>query len=421
MKPESHRDIFEENLTRLLQAATGRENTPFQERLARTVGHAVDAQRRAARGRWLWWGFPAAIAAAAVVALAWVLSYPQTQEIDWVEPLYGAVEIVHGASPRPVAASTPVHAGESIRTLSGSKARVLAHDGSKLVLMPRTTLQTAAEKKGTTFKLREGTVTVEAAKQQAGRRFAVETPGARVRALGTVFDVRLVQKPDGIRQTRVGVTSGVVELESGGNKMLLGANTEGLADEGHAPQRRLADSDLEAVLQLLRRTTELAQQLGKRAGSPGIVQFRNADVAVLWTVVCEGAWRPAEDGTYTLRLKSPAAQARLFTLEGLEVSVRRQGRDLTIDRSALSPGGPEDARFILQLQEVRGIVQVESGGMVRFTRPAGAGDVVTLLQFRLPNRANLEHIAPAPVETAATSERAVLTVVANIDGLEVWE
>jgi hypothetical protein len=421
MTPESPRDIFEENLERLLQTAAGQEHSDFQERLARAVRQEVDARRRATRKRLLWWGWPPAVAAAAVLALTWGLRQPQIESFDWLQPVYGAVEVVDGSCPRPVATSEPVHAGQSIRTLSGSKAQILAHDGSKVVVLPRTALEITDGKKGPAFKLQEGAITIEAAKQPEGRRFAVETPGACIRTLGTVFEVRLVQRPDGTRQTRVDVTSGLVELESAGDKVLLGPNTEGLAEEGRPPERQLADSDLNTLLRLDLRTAELARQLGKKAGSPAIMEFRNAEVALLWTLVSVRHGRPTDKGAYTLRLKSPAAQARLFTLDGLEVPVRRQGRDLEIDGSALSPGLSTDTRLILQLQEVRGMLRVENGEMVHFVRPAGAGDVVTLLQFRLPSRAHLAHLVPEPIEVTTTSNGTALTVAANVEGLEVWE
>jgi len=290
-----------------------------------------------------------------------------------------------------------------------------------VVVLPRTALQVTDGRRGPALKLEEGTITIEAATQHDGRRFAVETPGVRIRTLGTVFEVRLVQRPDGTRQTRVDVTSGLVELESAGDKVLLGANTEGLAEEGRPPERQLADADLNALLGLDRQTVELAQRLGQKPGLPAILQVRHAEVAALWTMVSAGAWRPAGNEKYVLHLKSPAAQARLFTLDGREVPVCRQGRDLEIDRSAVSPGLPTDTQLILQLQEVKGILRVENGEMVRFVRPASAGNVVTLFQFRLPGQTQIAHVVPEPQEITTTSNRTILTVAANVESLEVWE
>jgi ferric-dicitrate binding protein FerR (iron transport regulator) len=420
MNPESDRDIFEENLQRLLQAGAREECSDFQERLVRVVRQEVSVQRRAGRKILLWAGLPATAAAAAVLVLAWVLLNPAAQSIDWVQPLYGGVEIIGGAAARPVAASEPVRTGQSIRTLSGSKAQLLMQDGSRLTVMPRSTVQITDGKKGSTFKLQAGTVNIEAAKQRRGRALAVETtPGARVRTLGTVFNVRLVKRPDGTRQTRVGVTSGLVEFESGGNKVLLGAHTEGVADEGQTPRKHLADSDLDEVLRLLDKTATLAGQLGKAAGAPCILELQDASTVAVWTVVSLDKFQKAEK--YSLRLKSPAAKARLFTLDGLEIPVGQQGRDLTIDSSAVSPGLSTDTRLILQLQEVKGILRAENGEVVRFARPAGPSDAVTLFQFRLPGQARIEHVTPEPIETTTMLDRTVITIAVNVQGLEVWD
>ena len=421
MKPESHQDIFEENLERLLQAAAGEQNAPFQERLGRAVRKEVGEQRHATRRSLFLRGFPAAVAAAAVLALTWVLLNPKSESADWLRLMYGAVEIVDGDSSKLVMTSEPVRTGQSVRTLSGSKAQILMNDGSKLMVMPRTVLQITDGRRGSTFKLQEGTVSIEAARQRRGRVLAIETPGARIRTLGTVFEVRLVKRPDGTRQTRVGVTSGMVELESGGDKVLLGAQTEGYAEEGRSPQRHLANADLDEMLRLLHKNAELAQQLGKKAGSPYIFEVQGAGTTAIWTAARLSDFRQAENGEYSLRLKSPASQARLFTLDGIEVPVRSQGRDLQIDGSAVSPALSTDTRLILELREVRGILRVENGGVVRFTRPTGASDVITLLQFRLPGQASIEHIAPEPIEVNTTPNRMTITVAANVQGLEVWE
>jgi hypothetical protein len=421
MKSESDKNIFEENLQRLLQAAAGEENSDFQERLARTVRKEVKEQRGVGRGKLLRAGFPGAVAAAAVLALTWVLLHPPAKSVDWVQPIYGIVEFVDGASSRPVAMSEPVHTGQSVRTLSGSKAQLLMKDGSRLVVMPRSALQITDRKKGSTFRLLQGTVNIEAAKQRRGRALAVETPGARVRTLGTVFGVRLVRKPDGTRQTRVGVTSGLVELESGGDKVLLGAHTEGVADEGQTPRRHLVNADLDEVLRLSDKTAALAQQLGKEEGSPCILELEDASTVTVWTVVRFGTLRKTENGGYVLRLKSPAAKAQLFTLDGREIPVGRQGRDLTIGSSAVSPGLPTDTRLILHLQEVKGILRAENGEVVRFARPAAASDAVALFQFRLPSQARIEHVTPEPMETTSMLDRTVITIVVNVQGLEVWD
>jgi ferric-dicitrate binding protein FerR (iron transport regulator) len=422
MKSESDKNIFEENLQRLLQAAAGEENSDFQERLAGVLRKEVKEQRRADRERLFLKGLPTAVAAAAVIALVWVLLNPKAEGVDWLQPIYGAVEVVDGDSPRPVAASEPVRTGQSVRTLSGSKALILMKDGSKLTVLPRSAIQIADGRRGSAFKLQEGAINVEAAQQRRGRVLAIETtPGAWIRTLGTVFEVRLVKRPDGTQQTRVGVTSGLVELESGGDKVLLGARTEGYAEEGQSPRRHLANPRLDEMLRLLDKTAELARQGGTKPGRPYMFEVRDASTTSLWTVASLGEFGRARDGGYSLRLKSPAAQVRLFTLDGREIPVSCQGRDVKIDKSAVSPGLPADTRFILHFQEVRGILRVEDKGVIRFAKPVGALDTLTLLRFRLPGRVRVERISPEPIETTTMPNRTVLTVAAHVQGLEVWE
>jgi ferric-dicitrate binding protein FerR (iron transport regulator) len=421
MKSEFDKNIFEENLQRLLQAAAGEENPDFQERLVRAVHKEVKEQRRVSRRRLLWGGFPATVAAAAVLALTWVLLHPRAEGVDWLQPIYGVVEVGDGGSAKPVAVSEPVRTGQSVRTLSGSKAQVLMKDGSKLTVLPRSAIQIADGRRGPTFKLQEGSVNIEAAKQRHGRVLAIETPGAWIRTLGTVFDVRLVKKPDGTRQTRVGVTSGLVELESGGDKVLLGTHTEGYAEEGQSPRRHLANPELDEMLRLLDKTAELARQGGTKPGRPYMFEVRDASTTALWTVASLGEFGQTQDGGYSLRLKSPVARVRLFTLDGREIPVSCQGRDVKIDNSAVSPGLSTDTRFILHFQEVRGILRVEDKGVIRFAKPVGAPDILTLLQFRLPGRVRVERISPEPIETTTMPNRTVLTVAAHVQGLEVWE
>jgi len=234
--------------------------------------------------------------------------------------------------------------------------------------------------------------------------------------------VRLVKRPDGTRQTRVGVTSGLVELESGGDKVLLGARTEGYAEEGQSPRRHLANPELDEMLRLLDKTAELARQYGKKPGRrPYIFEVRDGSTTAIWTVASLGEFGQTRDGGYSLRLKSPVARVRLFTLDGREMPVSYQGRDLKIDGSAVSPGLSTDTRLILHLQEVKGILRVEDNGVIRFAQPVGASDAVTLLQFRLPGRARIERISPEPIETTTTADRTVLTLAVDVQGLEVWE
>ncbi len=420
MRPESDDKVFEENLRKLLAVAAEQKDLGFQETVWQTVRAEVRRQRFAARRRLVFGGLSAA-AAIVVCALGWLLLRPMAEPVGRVRAVYGWVELTEGSSARRIVGEEPLFARRRVRTLSGSRGEIQLEDGSRLLLEPRTIVQVADEGKGLRVRLRRGTVDVEAARQQRDRWLAVETPSSKVRALGTAFDVRLVRRPDGSGRTRVHVTSGTVELESGGEKILLPAHTEGVADEGKRPQRHLADLELNEILQLLDRTNELARQRNSRAGRPSVVHFKGGSTAAVWTLARLSDFELQDGTTYSLRLKCPAAKARVFTLEGQRVPTNSQGRELKIDRSTLDPALRPDTRLILELPEVTAVLQAESPGVVQFHRPAGPRGVVTLIQFHLPAAANIERISPTPIEVTVKLDRQIITVAAEVDALELWE
>ncbi len=420
MRPESDHKVLEENIRKLLAVAAEQKDLGFQETVWQVVRTEVGRQRFASRRKLVLGGLSAA-AAVVICALAWLLLGPATEPVGRVRAVYGWVELTEGDSARRIVGEEPFFAGQPVRTLSGSQGEIRLEDGSRLVLEPRTIVQVADEGRGFRVRLQRGTVDVEAAKQQRGRWLAVETPGSKVRALGTAFDVRLVRRPDGTGRTRVNVTSGTVELESGGGRILLSPNTEGVADEGERPQRHLADLELNGILQLLDKNNELARQRNSRAGRPSIVRFKGGSTAAVWTLAHISDFGPRDGTTYSLRLKCHASKARVFTFDGQRVPVSSQGRELKIDRLALDPALRRDTRLILELPEVTGVFQAESADGVQFRRPAGPRGVVTLIQFHLPAAANIESIFPTPVEVTTKLDRQVITVAADVDRLVLWE
>ncbi len=420
MESESHRDILDENLKRLL-AAAGKEDSAFQARLMDAVSAQVRKERFVIRRRRVFRGLCAATGIAAVLAIALSVVGLRIENVGQFQPLYGVAEVVDGGTSRTIAGGEPIRAGWSVRTLSGSKAAILLRDGSRLTLAPRTVVQMADGKRGPAVALKAGAVDVEAAKQQAGKKLVIETPGSRITTLGTTFSVQLGTKPDGTRRTRVGVTSGLVEFESGGQTVRLPARTEGVAEEGRSPEKRLASFELNEMLRLVRKNEELAGRLNKRAGSPAIIQCKDGSTAVIWAIIRLEDLGETGKGQRTLRLKSPAAGAKLFTLDGREISTEAEGRNLLVKASALGSGVSQDTGLILELRDVKGIFQTDDGGTTRLRLPPGAPDVVTLLQFHLPNEAKIERISPEPVERTRVLNRLAITIAAEIEGLEVFE
>jgi hypothetical protein len=416
MKPESHQDIFEENLRKLVAAAAGDRDSGFQDRLSRAVGGEVRRRRSVVRHRLFLGGFAAA--AALVVAVSLFMSTGNVAQVGQVHPIYGATELDGGGSVQKVLDDQQISPAQTIRTLSGSRAEVRMSDGSRLVLSPRTSLQARREKRGVRVSLQSGAVDVEVARQQGGRSFRVQTPGSQVKALGTAFEVRLASRPDGGGRTRVAVTSGTVELESGESSVLLPANTEGVADEGRAPERHLGSLELNELVSLLKRNEELARQTNKEPGQPCIVHFKGGSTAAIWTLIRLSNFKRSSAGTYSLRLVCPASKAKVFTLDGQSVPATGQGRNLSIAASNL--GVAADTDLILELPEVSGVFQAQSGGTIAFHRPVNPR-VVTLFQLHLPARANIGRISPEPVDTTRKLDRQVITIAANADRLQVWE
>jgi ferric-dicitrate binding protein FerR (iron transport regulator) len=419
MESESHRDILDENLKKLLGAAR-QEDSGFQAHLWDVVREEVRKERSAIWKRRVFRSLSAATGVAAVLAIVWSLVGLRAESVGQFQPLYGVAEVVDGGGSRTIVSGEPILAGCSIRTLSGSRAAILLRDGSRLTLAPRTTVQMAGGKRGPVVELTTGAVDVEAAKQHSGKKLVIETPGSRITTLGTVFTVQLSTKPDGTRKTRVGVTSGLVEFESGGQTVRLPARTEGLAEEGQSPEKRLVSFELNELLQLIRKNGELAARLNKREGSPAIIQCKDGSTAAIWTVIGFEDLRETGKGERTLRLKSPASKARLFTLDGREIPVEAQGRDLQVDASALDSGASQDTRLILELQDVKGVFRTD-GGITWLRLPPGTSDAVTLLQFHLPDGAKIERISPEPVERTRVLNRLAVTVAGEIEGLGVFE
>lgn len=419
MESEPRRDILDENLRKLLDAAR-EEDSGFQARLLNAVQREVRKERSSTLRKRIFAGLSAAAAMAAVLALTWFLVSPGPRSAGRLQSLYGKVEVADGQGTRVVASGEPILTGSSIRTLPGSKAQLQLTDGSQLTLAPRTMLQIIDGRRGPAARLRAGTVSIEAAKQQGGRKLMIETPGSQITTLGTVFDVQLSTKPDGTRRTRVGVTSGLVEFESGGHKVRLPARTEGIAEEGQSPEKRLANFELNELLQLIRRNEELAGRSNKEEGSPAIIRCQDSSTAVIWTVIHFRDLRETGDGDRLLRLKSPALRARLYTLDGRSIPAQGRGLDLRIDASSLDSDASQDARLILELRDVKGIFQTDSG-VTWFKSPAGASDVVTLLRFDLPESARIGRLSPEPLESTRALGRLAVTIAADIEGLEVVE
>jgi len=125
--------------------------------------------------------------------------------------------------------------------------------------------------------------------------------------------------------------------KSGGHRVQLPAHTEGVAEEGQSPEKRLMSFELNEMVRLIRGTDELAARLNQKAGSPAIIQCKDGSTAAIWTAVYLDDLRETGNGQRSLRLKSPASRARLFTLDGREIPARAEGATCESMRPRLAP------------------------------------------------------------------------------------
>jgi hypothetical protein len=422
MKNDSRQDIFEENLSKMLNSAMKKTDSSFDENLTKVVLTEVDKQRSALRYRLIFKKISLA-AAAAVIVIAAIRFANQgpVESVGQVRNIYGIVTISNGNIPEKVIETTDIRAGQWIETLSGSKAEILLKDKSKLWPAPRTVLQISNGRNGQQILLQRGFVAIEAAKQPSGKSLTIKTDGSKVKVLGTNLDVRLVKRPDGSKRTRVSVASGSVELESSGEKVLLSANTEGIADEGKTPVKRPSNLDVSEMVRLFNKNNELAAQSNVDAGLPSIIDFKGGSTAAVWTMVPFEKLEETGAGHYLIKLKYPAFGARVFTLEGTELPVSNQGRNLQIDFSSLDVDPSQINQLVLHLPEIKGIFRSDDGNVIRFDRSTSPRPIVTLFQFRLPESANIEQIYPEPIETARKLSKLLITVAADSLMFEVCE
>ena len=421
MKNSSKQNIFEENLGKMLNSAMKKTDSAFDENLTKAVLTEVDKQRSALRYQLFIKRLSLAAAAVIVIAAIRFANQGPAESVGHVRNIYGIVTVSNENTSEKVLETADIIAGHWIETLSGSKAEILLKDKSRLWPAPRTVLQISNGKDGQQILLQRGFVAIEAAKQPAGKSLTIKTDGSKVRVLGTNLDVRLVKKPDGSKRTRVSVASGSVELESSGDKVLLSANTEGIADEGKTPVKRPSNLEVSEMARLFNKNKELAIQSNVNAGLPAIIDFKVGSSAAVWKMVPYEKLEKTSAGQYLLKLKYPTFGARIFTLEGTELPVSSRGRNIQIDFSSLDVDPSQINQFVLYLPEIKGIFQTDGGNTVRFDIPASLHPIVTLFQFRLPELANVEQIHPEPIETARKINKLLITVATDSLTFEVCE
>jgi len=415
MNEENPPDVTDENLSRLLRVSGEEPDLEFQRRLIESTLREVHRERarlktgKRRNRRWRW-VLAASGTAAIVLLFVWGVFRRGPQTAGLVKNLYGIVSIENGSEPKTVTQSADIRAGQWIETSSGSEAEVMLEDNSRLLARPRTRLQIKESNGAKTVRLEDGFLRVEAAKQNPGHPLTFETPGARIEVVGTEFDVHVVEKTDGRKQTRVSVTAGEVELESGGKQIALPPNTEGNAEEGRPPVRRSLTPEVNEMIRLIELNQSLADESNLAAGVPAIIEFQADGTATVWTVV---TLERSDSGWSRLHLEGFENGLRAFSLEGVGLATRRKDDTLEMELPKSSAPNVRTVRVILSLTGVPDVFRPAAEGEVRFDRPSAVSPVLNLYQFRLPRNAQIEEISPKPVEIREAFSRKLVTIAAN--------
>jgi hypothetical protein len=151
----------------------------------------------------------AAVAAVTFAVLSWRQGFlPGQHRIRGaVQSIDGSLYAVEGAETHLIPAGYEIRNGEEVRTAKGSRAMVRLPDGSLVEMSERSDLSLSRGWKGTTIRLDQGQVIVQAAKQKTGHLF-VATDDGLVSVRGTIFSVNR-----GTKGSRVAVIQGVVKVD----------------------------------------------------------------------------------------------------------------------------------------------------------------------------------------------------------------
>jgi FecR protein/Protein of unknown function (DUF3352)/Putative zinc-finger len=164
----------------------------------------------------------AAVAAVTFSVLSWRQGFlPGQHSVQGaVQSIDGSLYAVNGAETRLIPAGYEIGNGEEVRTAKGSTAMVRLLDGSLVEMSERSDLSLSPGWRGTTIRLDQGQVIVQAAKQKTGHLF-VATDDGLVSVKGTIFSVNR-----GTKGSRVAVIEGVVKVDYGDTTTELQAGQE---------------------------------------------------------------------------------------------------------------------------------------------------------------------------------------------------
>jgi ferric-dicitrate binding protein FerR (iron transport regulator) len=419
--------ILEGNLARLIAAADWRSAAAEDWLLRPVVAEVRQQRRKLVRRRVLTVGI-ASLAATAAMLLVAVFALrnpprpenspsiaqpgisPSVAEVARVQGVSGLASLMDGQTPRALAGQESVIPGEWLKTAWGSRAEILLADQSQLLVQSHTHLQINSRIGGKDILLEQGQISLEVTRQPPGKVLTISTPKSQIAVVGTGLDVQVLTRPDGRKQTWVDVRSGRVEFASGGQRVVLLPNMQGVAKEGEPPIVRSQTAELNELTRLIDRVPTLAAEAGIPPGSAAIVEFHSDGSASVWSLV--GATNPAQTprNECFLECNVPDCQLEVFTSRGARLPATLEGEQWRIDCSAdpLPPGGQRS--LVIKIGNVPGLFAEVGAGVFEFAGPAVQPARLSLLQLRLPASARAEEILPKPIEVRRSLSRLVLTI-----------
>jgi hypothetical protein len=417
MNHEKPEPVFEKNLEKLMKGCFAGSDAEYEKQLKSAVLAEVQAERSRNKShltvKWPRWAVAAAAGLMIATAVVWFHQRPANGGIGQVKNVYGLVEVKNEGQSPSITASREIRSGQWIRTLSGSRAEIILKDLSRLVTRPRTMVKIEERKEGPKIVLQEGYLSIEAAKQSSGKSIDIETQAGHITVLGTRLDVQAVQKTGGGTQTQVSVYSGSVELDGGGARMLLLANTQGILDEGAMPRRLSLIEEVNEMNRLAELSEQLAVKANQPIGTPAIVDFQTDGSATVWLIVNADKLQKTAEKRYLLKFKYPTQNVQAFSKEGFEGAVSKADENWMVNFSDRPEAAGPVNQIILKLAHIKGLFRSDGAGVFQFDRPGDVAIGFNVLQFRLPEAAAIEEISPEFIEKDKKRGKLLITMATN--------
>lgn len=135
----------------------------------------------------------------------------------------------------------------------------------------------------------------------------------------------------------------------------------------------------------------------------------------MWTAVIISNTTTTPLRNYVLEIDEAVSGVSAFTGEGarLPVAARGDSHHVDLTNDPLPPG--KAVVLILRLRGLTGLFEAQEDGAFEFRSPAARAPLLTVFQFRLPERASVEELSPEPIETRNELMRLLITVPANAE------